>query len=156
MVFSIFFFFFFFWFAWVYHVYLGSSACNARVQDKLTTLQSRYPWKRHECEKGKKKKKANLIHSELSVVLEHFTTLISSKSSRCVSRSFKDKCFNILSNTTCFFFISEHPHVPVSTDRHQGICILFKNNVKSNMQNPYVLRFYLVLKHYTDGQMVVC
>ena len=56
-------------------MYIGSSACNSRVQDKLTTLHSRCPWNRYECEKGKKKKKANLIHSELSVVLEHRTTL---------------------------------------------------------------------------------
>jgi len=53
------------------------------------------------------------------------------------------------------FFISEHLHVSVSTDRHQGISTLFKNDVKFNMQSPYVLRFYLVLKHYTDGVMMV-
>jgi hypothetical protein len=53
------------------------------------------------------------------------------------------------------FFISEHLHVPVSTDRHQGISTLFKNNVKYNMLNRYVLRFYFVLKYCTDGLMMV-
>ena len=53
-------------------------------------------------------------------------------------------------------FISEHIHVPVATDRKQGISTLFKNNVKYNILNPYVLGFYLVLKHYTNGLMMVC
>ena len=103
---------FFFWFAWVYNVYTWSSACNSRVEDKLTTLHSHCPWSRNECEKGKEKKKANLIHSELSVVLEHFTTLISSRSSRCVSRSFRYKCFNIPSNTT--WFLSQNMYMFLS------------------------------------------
>jgi hypothetical protein len=131
-------------------VYSWSSACNSRVQDKLTTIHSHCPWSRNECEKGKEKKKANLIHSELSVVLEYFTTLISSRFSRCVSGSFRDKCFNIPSNTTRFFLF-QNVHIPVSIDRNQGISTLFKNSVKYNILNHYVLRFYLVLKHYTDG-----